>query len=47
MEKFIVITNYGSYIIEATDFEDAFSEACDNHSGYSDVLAIVRAPEED
>lgn len=47
MEKFIVMTNYGSYIIEATDFEDAFYKACDNHSVYDDVQAIVRIPEED
>ena len=47
MEKFIVITKYDAYITEAIDFEDAVVEAYNNHTGYDDVQAIVRVPEED
>lgn len=45
--KFIIITTYGSYIVEAEDFAQAVDNACDDHTGYRDVQAIVKMPEQD
>ena len=42
--KFLILTNYGSRIIEAEDFDDAVDNACDNHTGYDDVNAIIKLP---
>ena len=44
--KYIIITKYGSYTVEAEDFEQAVEEACDDHTGYRDVQAIVKVPED-
>ena len=44
--KFIIITNYGSRIIEAEDFAQAADETYDDHTGYRDVQAIVKVPDE-
>ena len=45
--KFVVITYFTTYIIEADDFGDAVEKCYDNHSGFVNILAIVRIPEED
>lgn len=45
--KFIIITTYGSYIVEAEDFAQAADNAYDGHTGYRDVQAIVKMPEQD
>lgn len=45
--KFIIITKYGSYIIDADDFDQAVEKAYDNHTGYRDVEAIVKVPDND
>ena len=45
--KFIIITNYGSHIVEANDFEDALGQAYDSCNGYDDVCGIVKVPEDD
>lgn len=44
--KFLIITCYGSYIIEAEDFQDAAERAYDTHTKYNNVEAIVKLPEE-
>lgn len=44
--KFIIITTNGTRIIEADDFDEATDEAYDSHTGYRDVQAIVKIPEE-
>ena len=44
--KFLIITCYGSYIIEAEDFQDAAEKAYDTHTKYNNVEAIVKLPEE-
>lgn len=44
--KFLIITTYGSRIIEAEDFDEAAESAYDNHTGYRDVEAIVKLPDE-
>lgn len=43
--KFVVIKEYSENVIEAEDFEEAFDNAWNNHSGYSDLIAIVRINE--
>lgn len=43
--KFLILTCYGSYEIEAEDFEDAVRQAYNNHTGYADVMAIVKKEE--
>ena len=43
--KFIILTKYGSYIVECEDFEAAVYKAYNNHTGYDDVMAIVRMDE--
>ena len=45
MTKFLIITKYGIRECEAEDFEDALHQAYNNHTGYDDVFAIVRADE--
>ena len=42
----MIIEIHDQYIIEATDFEDAFNKAYNNHTGYSDLIAIIRILEE-
>lgn len=44
--KFLIISRNGSKIIEAEDFEKAVYQACDDHTGYDYVWAIVKLPEE-
>ena len=44
--KFVIMTTYGSYVIESDDIEDALSNAYDNHTGYDNVVGIVRVPDE-
>lgn len=44
--KFLIITRYGSYTVEAEDFQDAAEQAYDTHTKYSNVDAIVKLPEE-
>ena len=46
--KFIIITkDYGSFIVEAEDFAQAAEMAYDNHTGYNNVQAIVKMPDEE
>ena len=44
--KFVVFGFYGSYVIEAKDFEEAVAIAYNNHTGYDDVYGIIKIPEE-
>lgn len=44
--KFLIITRFGSTIIEAEDFEKAAEYAYDDHTGYRDVEAIVKLPDD-
>ena len=44
--KFLIITTYGRYTVEAEDIEAALSEAYDSHTGYKNIQAIVRIDEE-
>ena len=41
--KFLIITSLGVREIESEDFAAAADQAYDNHTGYSDVYAIVKA----
>ena len=43
--KFLVITKYGQYQIEASDFDDAVEETYDSNTGYRDVVAIIKIEE--
>ena len=43
--KFLILSKYCSYFIEAEDFEEAVREAWDQHSGYEYVMAIVKVEE--
>ena len=45
--EFIILTKYGSYIIECENFEEAVYKAYNNHTGYDNVMAIVRIEEID
>jgi len=40
--RYLVITKFGQYQIEADDFDDAVQQAYDNHTGYRDVVAIIK-----
>ena len=42
--KFLIVTHYGSYVIEAEDFAQAADHAYDDHSGYAHVEAIIKLP---
>ena len=44
--KFVVIQKYGAYIVDAEDIEAAVQDAWNNHTGYDDVYAVVRAEED-
>ena len=44
--KFLIITRFGSTIIEADDFDKAVDNAYDDHTGYRDVKAIVKLPDD-
>lgn len=44
---FLILTKFGEYKIEAEDFEEAVQTCYDTHRGYDDVMAIVKAEEED
>ena len=41
MKEFLIITKYGRYIIKAIDIAEAIYQAYDNHTGYSNIQAIV------
>ena len=41
--KFLIITAHGVHEIEAEDFATAADQAYDDHTGYTDVYAIVKA----
>lgn len=41
--KFLIITAHGVHEIEAEDFAAAADQAYDDHTGYNDVYAIVKA----
>lgn len=43
--KFLILTTYGVREIEAEDFLEATDMACDDHTKYDHVLAIVKAEE--
>ena len=45
--KYIIVKIYGSSVVDVEDLEAAVSEAYNNHTGYDDVLAIVKVPEDD
>ena len=40
--SFLIITTNSSYHIEANDFSEAVDMAYDNHTGYDNIMAIVR-----
>lgn len=41
-DKYLVITKYGQYQIEGTDFENAVFQTYNNNTGYEDVMAIIK-----
>ena len=43
--KFVILTTFGSLIVEAEDIEEAVKEAYNNNTGYRDVLGVVVAEE--
>lgn len=43
--KFIILKLHGSYIVEAEDFDGAAEAAYNNHTGWNDVMAIVKMEE--
>ena len=43
--KFLIITKYGQYQIEARDFDDAVIQTYDSNTGYRDVVAIIKIEE--
>ena len=45
--KFLILEKYGSRTIEAEDFDDAVQEAYDTHTGYKDVMAIVKCGDDE
>lgn len=44
--KFLIITKYGRYVVEAEDIEDAVKQAYDSNAGYSNIQAVVNIDEE-
>ena len=40
--KFLIITTFGQYYIEAEDFENAAQQCYNFHTGYRDVIAIIK-----
>ena len=40
--KFLILTTHGQIQVEAEDFDDAVSQAYDDHTGYDNVMAIVK-----
>lgn len=43
--KFLIITDYSQYIIEADDIEEAVISTY--HRGYDSIVGVIRMPEED
>lgn len=44
--KFLIITEYDRRQIDAEDFEDAVSQAYNYHTGYDNVIAIIKIESE-
>lgn len=44
--KFVVMDKHGSYVLIASSFEDAFEQVYSDHTGYSELVGIVRIPDE-
>lgn len=40
--KYLIITKYSQYQIEAKNFEDAFNQAYHHNRGYDDLIAIIK-----
>lgn len=40
--KYLIITKYGQYQIEGTDFENAVFQTYNDNTGYEDVMAIIK-----
>ena len=40
--KYLILTKYSQYQIEAEDFEDAVHQVYNHHTGYDDVMAIIK-----
>ena len=45
--KFIIMKEYGSYIVEAEDIENAVIQSYNNHCGYDAVYGVVRIPDDE
>ena len=45
--KFLIITKFGENVIEAEDFAQAADNAYDDHTGYRDVMAIIKLPDDE
>lgn len=43
--KFLIITTFGSKVIEAEDIEEAVQYSYDDHTGYDNVLGVVNITE--
>ena len=43
--KFLIITDYTQYTIEANDIEEAVISTY--HNGYDSIIGVIRLPEED
>lgn len=44
--KFLIITFYDSYVIEADDMSDAVERSYNNHTEFNHIQAVVKLPED-
>lgn len=40
--KFMIITTNGTYFTESEDFESVANEIYDNHTGYDNIVGIIK-----
>lgn len=45
--KFLIVTKHGTRIEEAEDIAVAADKSFDNHTGFKDVIAVVRMPDDE
>lgn len=46
--KFLIVSKYGTWTEESktSDFEEIASKIYNNHTGYNDIIAIIKIEEE-
>lgn len=40
--KFMIVTTNGTYFKESEDFESVANEVYDHHTGYDDIVGIIK-----